>query len=69
MRKFVTTIIVISLSFVLISCQSIETELSEEQAKSIIIEHHTSEFGEVKIKSIKTKYNKYNYRVGKQGEL
>jgi protein involved in sex pheromone biosynthesis len=57
--KKVIILNLIALLIVLTSCNSIEQELSEEQAKSILIEHHTSEFGEVKIKSIKTKFNKY----------
>ncbi|MBB6451653.1 hypothetical protein HNQ94_000074 [Salirhabdus euzebyi] len=52
-------VIFLSLSSVLFSCSSIESVLSEEEAKSIVVEHRTAEFGVVEIKSVTTKFNKY----------
>ncbi len=56
MRK---VIFVILLTFVLSSCNNIESTISEKQAKSIVVIHHTKHIGEVEIKLVSIKFNKY----------
>jgi uncharacterized protein YcfL len=51
--------IVLLLSLILSGCNNIESKISEEQAKQIVLEHHTKEIGEVEIISVTTKFNKY----------
>lgn len=58
MKKTVV-ILVLLMSFVLSGCNSIESKITEKQAKSLVLEHHTKHIGEVEIISITTKLNKY----------
>jgi PBP1b-binding outer membrane lipoprotein LpoB len=51
--------IVLLLSLILSGCNNIESKISEEQAKQIVLEHYTKEIGEVEIISVTTKFNKY----------
>lgn len=47
------------LFFILSGCNSSNTKITEEQAKAIVIEHHTNQIGKVEIVSVTTKFNKY----------
>jgi protein involved in sex pheromone biosynthesis len=58
MRKTIV-IFVLLLIFVLSSCNSLESRITEEQAKSIVVKHHTKHIGEVEVISVTTKFNKY----------
>ncbi|WP_146813071.1 hypothetical protein [Halobacillus faecis] len=53
------SILFLPLSFVFISCSTNESGISEKEAKAIVVEHHTSEFGEVEVTSVTTKFNKF----------
>jgi hypothetical protein len=58
MKKII--LIFASIFFCIVSgCQGIEFVVTEEQAKSIVVEHHTKHIGEVKILSVTTEFNKY----------
>lgn len=56
--KKIFIIIVLSLSVLLNGCSK-EPKITEEQAKSIVIEYHTKYIGEVKIVSVTHKNNEY----------
>ena len=58
MKKIVFTMFVL-LIFIVSGCNSAELKVSEEQAKSSVIEHHTGNIGKVKIRSIEIKKNNY----------
>lgn len=59
MRKF-GSILMFSILLVIVSgCGGTNRSITEEQAKSIVIEHHTNSIGEVEILSITHKNNKY----------
>ena len=58
MKKIVSTMFVL-LIFIVSGCNSAELKVSEEQAKSSVIEHHTGHIGTVKIRSIELKKNNY----------
>ncbi len=45
-------------SIILNGC-SIESKITEEQAKAIVIDYHTKQIGNVEIISVTTKFNKY----------
>ncbi|WP_161487547.1 hypothetical protein [Paenisporosarcina indica] len=51
MKKIVSSMIVL-LIFIVSGCNSAELKVSEEQAKSSVIEQHTGHIGRVKILSI-----------------
>jgi hypothetical protein len=57
--KKIAIICVSMLSLILSGCNSIVSKITEEQAKSIVVEHHTKHIGEVEIVSVNTKFNKY----------
>ena len=50
-NKFVMGLIVVSL-FIVTACNNSEPIISEEQAKSIVLDYHTGNNGEVKIISV-----------------
>jgi hypothetical protein len=56
--KIVTTLFVL-LIFIVSGCSSAELKISEEQAKSSVIEHHTGNIGKVEILSVDHKNNNY----------
>lgn len=58
MRKAIV-IFVLLLTFLLSGCNSIDSKITEEQAKSIVVKHHTKQIGEIDIISVTTKFNKY----------
>lgn len=55
MKKVVITL----MTMVLLSGCNIESKITEEQAKSIVIDFHTKQIGVVEIISVTTKFNKY----------
>lgn len=57
--KKITIIAFLLLVSILSGCNSINSKITEEQAKQIVLEHHTKEIGEVEIISATTKFNKY----------
>lgn len=57
--KKTAAILVLFLSFILSGCNSIDSKISEEQAKSIVVEYHTKHIGKVETISVTTKFNKY----------
>lgn len=57
--KKITIILVLLLSLILSGCNSLESKITEEQAKQIVVERHASDIGEIKIISITKKFNKY----------
>lgn len=57
-KKIVFTMFVL-LIFIVSGCNSADLKVSEEQAKSSVIEHHTGHIGKVKIRSIELKKNNY----------
>jgi hypothetical protein len=57
MKNIVITLITI-VSILLSGC-NIDSKITEEQAKSIVIDFHTKQIGEVEIISVTTKFNKY----------
>ncbi|WP_404331985.1 hypothetical protein [Mesobacillus maritimus] len=59
MKKFGSILLFILLLLISTSCGSTSPKITEEQAKSIVIEHHTDSIGEVEIISITHKNNKY----------
>ncbi|TFE25233.1 hypothetical protein [Cohnella luojiensis] len=58
MKKIVITMFVL-LTFIVSGCNSSELKVSEEQAKSSVIEQHTGNNGKVKILSVDLKRNNY----------
>jgi hypothetical protein len=56
--KKIVIILVTMVSITLNGC-NVESKITEEQAKSIVIDYHTKQIGEVEILSVKTKFNKY----------
>lgn len=53
------TIMFIFLSFIVSGCNTVELKVTEEQAKSSVIEQHTKNIGKVKILSVDLKRNNY----------
>jgi hypothetical protein len=58
MKKIVTAMFVF-LIFIVSGCNSAELKVTEEQAKSSVIEQHTGKNGKVKILSVDLKRNSY----------
>ncbi|WP_033542754.1 hypothetical protein [Planococcus sp. CAU13] len=58
MKKMALTIFVL-LAFVVSGCSNDDLKVSEEQAKSIVIEHHAGNIGKVEILSIELEKNDY----------
>jgi hypothetical protein len=58
MKKIVTILFVL-LIFIVSSCSRAELKISEEQAKSSVIEHHTKNIGKVEIVLVDLKNNNY----------
>ncbi|WP_341202461.1 hypothetical protein [Planomicrobium okeanokoites] len=58
MKKTVSAIFVL-LIFIVGGCNSPELKVSEEQAKSSVIEYHSGHIGNVKILSIELEKNNY----------
>ncbi len=57
--KQLVTIMLVLLMFIVSSCNSAELKVSEEKAKSSVIEKHTGNNGKVTILSIDLKKNNY----------
>ncbi|MBM7694885.1 hypothetical protein JOC77_004364 [Peribacillus deserti] len=58
MKKAVI-IFTLILSLITSGCNIIESKITEEHAKLIVLEYHSKDIGEVKIISVTTKFNKY----------
>lgn len=57
--KKIAILLLLLWSFILSGCNSIDSKITTEQAKSIVVAHHTKHIGEVEIISVTTKFNKY----------
>jgi uncharacterized membrane protein YkoI len=60
--KKITIILVLLFAFLLSGCTSINSntpEITKEEAKQIVVERHTGNIGEVKIKSVSHKNGEY----------
>lgn len=58
-KTIIMFILVMIMTFMVSGCNNVNSKVTEEQAKSIVVEHHTKDIGEVEIISITTKYNTY----------
>ncbi|MGN7175894.1 hypothetical protein BK139_07675 [Paenibacillus sp. FSL R5-0490] len=52
-------IIFITMTSIIVNGCSIESKITEEQAKAIVIDYHTKQIGNVEIISVTAKFNKY----------
>ncbi|MGI8386951.1 hypothetical protein [Robertmurraya sp. P23] len=59
MKKIGCVVIFVLLLFISNGCKNINPKITEEQAKSIVIEHHTNNNGTVDIISVTHKKNEY----------
>jgi type III secretory pathway lipoprotein EscJ len=57
--KKTAVIIVLLMTLILNGCNSTESKITEKEAKSIVVKHHSKHIGKVKIISVTTKFNKY----------
>lgn len=51
-----TAVILVLLCFILSGCNNIDSKITEEQAKSMVVEHHTKHIGKVEIISVTTEF-------------